>query len=83
MTDSKGYTYVPVAATASSTGRKQGQDGLGLSFSAFPSTNGLSSTNAQYNAEDQKSVKWMLYAGRAFIMRFYALAKVSMVEVLS
>lgn len=77
LTDSKGYTYVPVAASASATGRKSGQDGLGLSFSAFPSTNGLSSTNAHYNAEDQKSVKWMFYAGRALIMRFYGLAKVS------
>lgn len=76
LTDAKGYTYMPVAA---STSRRTGQDGLGLSFSAFPPTDQLSSSssNSQYNAEESKSVKWMLYAGRAFIMRFYALAKVS------
>lgn len=82
FTDSKGFTYMPVAASAtsssgSSNSRKQGQDGLGLSFSAFPSTNGLSSSGSQYDAEESRSIKWMLYAGRAFIMRFYALAKVS------
>ncbi|KAK9895236.1 hypothetical protein P389DRAFT_90224 [Cystobasidium minutum MCA 4210] len=76
LTDSKGYTYVPVAASTSNSRRANHQDGLGLSFSAFPPTDQITSpSSSRYDAEESKSVKWMLYAGRAFIMRFYALAK--------
>lgn len=73
ITDAKGYTYLPVSASSS---RRHGQEGLGLSFSAFPPTDKLSSANSQDNVEESRSIKWMLYAGRAFLMRFYALAKV-------
>jgi hydroxymethylglutaryl-CoA reductase (NADPH) len=93
VTDEKGYTYLPVTASSgssSSNGRRKhiyhhnqhhDASGLGLSFSAFPHTEGLSSPSSSASAsswnqeENSKSLKWMLYAGRAFIMRFWGLAR--------
>lgn len=70
----QGHSYVPL-----SPARKKADNGLGLSFSAFPPTRGFhnaSRSATSFNEEEARSVRWMLYAGRAFVMRFYALAKV-------
>ena len=75
--DARGYSYVSMSSLQS---RPVADSGLGLSFKAFPAgTSGLanaSSMSGSYGEEETKSVRWMLYAARAFVMRFYALAKV-------
>jgi hydroxymethylglutaryl-CoA reductase (NADPH) len=76
VTDSKGYSYVPLSFLHG----KREDAGLGLSFKAFPRTSASSSSSSSRSTlsadqEGPRNIKWMLYAGRAFIMRFYALAK--------
>lgn len=70
----QGYAFIPQTPA-----RKRADTGLGLSFSPFPQSRGLrnaSHSSANFNEEEARSVKWMLYAARAFVMRFYALARV-------
>ena len=68
------YTYSRLSAY-----RKRADTGLGLSFNAFPPTSSFrndSRSSSSFNEEEARSVRWMLYAARAFVMRFYALARV-------
>ena len=73
ITDFRGYSYLPLSSLHS----KRGDAGLGLSFKAFPHTVGLAgdSTSGFEEGSDSRSIKWTLYASRAFVMRFWALAQ--------
>lgn len=74
VSEMKGYAFLPLTPA-----RKRADTGLGLSLSAFPQSRSLRNTShsaAGFNEEEARSVRWMLYAARAFVMRFYALARV-------
>lgn len=74
--DKYGYSYMSEdQAAARSNGRSYDDAGLGLQFSAFPHLANAPS-EPSYSENDAQSVTWMLYAARAFFLRFYALARV-------
>lgn len=78
VTDANGFSYVPLSALSA----KREDAGLGLSFKAFPTSGSLAGSTyhmphlkGHAAPSELKSVKWMLYAARAFVLRFYAAAR--------